>query len=94
MAGSRTLHHHAALVSRMAEMLGLELTDALAHGVLAGEDWREAVLRCTGCEDPDACLVWIVARDGAQAAATAPAACRNAALFDDLRRDLVTGGGR
>lgn len=92
MPGSRTLHRHAALVSRMAETLGLDLTDALAHGVLTGEQWREAVLRCTGCDDPDACLSWMVARGGAQAIAAAPQPCRNAALFDDLRRDLVTGG--
>lgn len=78
----------------MAESLGLDLTDTMAHGVLSGEDWREAVLRCTCCEEPDACLSWLHGRIGAPAADAAPEACRNAALFDDLQRQLAPGGAR
>ena len=76
----------------MAEVLGVDMTAALAVGALAGEDWREAVLRCTSCDGPDACLAWLSSRDGALPATAAPAICRNAPLFDNLRREAVSGG--
>lgn len=77
----------------MAEALGVDLTDALAQGVLAGEDWRDAVLRCTCCEDPEACLAWLGARNGALPAPAGPEICRNTAMFDDLRHEAASGGG-
>ncbi|MDP1670192.1 DUF6455 family protein [Phaeovulum sp.] len=94
MPASRTLHRHAALLSRMAESLGLDLSEALMQGVLAGEDWRNAVLRCTSCEDPEACLAWLAGFDSAAPLPTAPEMCRNAGLFDTLRRETVAGDGR
>jgi len=74
----------------MAEVLGVDMTAALAHGALDGEDWRDAVLRCTCCDGPDACLAWLANFDGAVPALAAPGNCRNAALFDHLRREAVS----
>lgn len=91
---SRSLHHHAALLDRMAESLGLDLTDVMAKGALSGEDWRDAVLRCACCDEPDACLYWLHGRDGAPVSESAPEICRNAALFDELQRQMALGGAR
>ncbi len=76
----------------MAEVLGVDMTAALAVGALGGEDWRDAVLRCTCCDGPDACLAWLASHDGAVPAVAAPEICRNAALFGDLRREAALGG--
>lgn len=68
----------------MAEVLGVDLMAAIARGALTGEDWRDAVLRCTGCEDPDACMQWLASQT-ASPRVLAPEICRNAVLFGELR---------
>lgn len=103
MFGHRTLHRHAAMMNRMAEVQGLNLTEAMAQGVLSGEDWREAVVACTGCRDPEGCLHWLAGcpapepGDRQQTAAATPDFCANRALLAQLRataldRELLTAG--
>jgi hypothetical protein len=80
--GSRKLARHAQLVNRMAATVGADLPDALADGRITGEAMRTTVLRCTACDDPEACAHWLEAHtDGAEAA---PSYCRNAAFLAAL----------
>lgn len=74
----------------MAEVLGVDLMAAITRGALAGEDWRDAVLRCTCCDDPDACMQWLAEHTDA-VPVTLPAMCRNAALYETLRRQAAQG---
>lgn len=74
----------------MADVLGVDLMGAIARGGIAGEDWRDAVLRCTCCDDPDACMHWLAEQTNA-APKAAPAMCRNAALFNTLREQVARG---
>lgn len=83
MCDSREINHHAMLVNRMAETLGLDLTRALDEGRLSSETWRDAVIACTGCEKPCDCLSWLN-RAAAEPVAHAPDYCRNDALFTEL----------
>ncbi|AMY68436.1 DUF6455 family protein [Frigidibacter mobilis] len=85
MCEARTLNRHAALVSRMAETLGLDLTQATREGRLSADAWRDAVLACTGCADPGDCMIWLADRHEAGAEAP-PDYCRNAGLMAELAR--------
>jgi hypothetical protein len=83
MPVTRTLFHHAALVNRMAQALGIDMSDALARGLVDGEDWRAAVLRCARCENTDDCLHWMAGQ--LETAEAPPDICHNAALFRALQ---------
>ena len=90
MFGLKTLNRHAALVNRMAQVLGVDLTEAMGKGKLSGEDWREAVVRCTGCTAPEACTVWLSERPAPEdaegvAVAAAPHNCNNRLMLARLR---------
>lgn len=84
MCGHRNLNHHAALVNRMAETLGIDMTKALHDERLSAEEWRDTVLRCTGCSAPETCQDWLADHHEAGAEAT-PDYCRNTALMEALR---------
>ena len=96
MFGARTLNRHAALMNRMAEVLGVDLTEAMAKSALSGTEWRDAVVRCTGCSDPEGCLHWLSQKDapedheGAATAEAAPDFCNNRLLMGRLRAELLT----
>lgn len=83
MCDARTLNRHAALVSRMAETLGLDLTQVMREGRLQSEAWRDAVLDCTCCTAPEACMAWLAERHETGAEAP-PDYCRNAGLMARL----------
>ncbi|MBW0156689.1 DUF6455 family protein [Sedimentimonas flavescens] len=95
MFGVGTLNRHAALMNRMAEVMGVDLTDAMAKSVLSGTEWRDAVVRCTGCSDPEGCLHWLSQQDapedhdGAATAGAAPGFCNNRLLMGRLRAELL-----
>ncbi|MDU8910065.1 DUF6455 family protein [Aestuariicoccus sp. MJ-SS9] len=84
MQNTETLKRHAALVDRMAETLGLDLEELALRGALPIPEIDDAVLRCTGCSNPEGCEHWLDTQ-GQQAEAT-PRFCRNADLFDALKR--------
>ena len=88
MFGARMLNRHAALMNRMAETVGVDLTEAISEGRLTGEGWRDAVIACTGCSDPEDCITWLALRDGEPAEAT-PAYCANARLMEELRAEVA-----
>ncbi|MCZ7676821.1 MAG: DUF6455 family protein [Roseovarius sp.] len=81
---TRIQQRHAELMERMATALGLDLDVKIMEGQLDIEALDDAVLRCTGCADPDGCDHWLAAQQGI--AAGAPGTCRNLTLFDMLKR--------
>ncbi len=84
MFGEITKNRHAALLNRMAETVGVDLTQAIHAGHLHGEAWRDAVLRCCGCDVPDRCISRLASLDGAEVA-YAPVYCHNAGMLDRLQ---------
>ncbi|WP_126974523.1 DUF6455 family protein [Frigidibacter oleivorans] len=83
MCGGRKLNEHAGLVSQMARTLGIDLMQAMVDGRLTAEDWRDAVMACTGCAEPGDCHRWLAERQETGAAAP-PAYCRNGDLMGRL----------
>ena len=45
---------HAKLLTRMADKVGVDLTEEMQRSKLDAEDLRMMVHRCEGCTDPDA----------------------------------------
>ncbi len=83
MSGARTLNCHAALMGRMASVLGVDLTEAIATGRMSSEEWRGAVVSCTACADPRGCAEWL-SHQNERADAKAPAYCCNQAFIHDI----------
>lgn len=83
MQSTKTLRRHAQIVDRMADALGVDLEEEALRGHLTIGEIDDAVLRCTGCSNPDACERWL--GTGPQASEP-PGFCRNAKLLDDLKR--------
>ena len=77
---ARRLSRHADLVDRMGERTGTDLAEATMEGRLDPEDYRDAVLSCSGCAAPAACEAYLET-DGDDV----PGFCRNAKLFEALR---------
>lgn len=98
MFGLKTLNRHAALMNRMAQVLGVDLTAMMAKGKLSGEDWREAVVRCASCCDPAACQHWLSehpapeTRGGAASDDLAPDYCNNREMMARLRAMMAEEG--
>ena len=84
MPASGIQRRHAELMERMANALGLDLDEKIMEGQLDIETLDDAVLRCTGCTDPDGCDHWLNAQQGI--APAAPGTCRNMTLFEMLKR--------
>ncbi|WP_135501203.1 DUF6455 family protein [Roseovarius aestuariivivens] len=83
MTQTLTIKRHAALVDRMAETLGIDLEEATLQGFVLPDTLTDAVLRCTGCSNPDGCTQWLQSHSaGAEAT---PSMCRNGDLFAMLR---------
>lgn len=89
MTLTTTIRHHAGLVDRMAQTLGLDLEEEVMRGRIGPDMLPDMVLRCTGCAHPDRCETWLQQNAPQVAEAqpdTTPYYCRNAEVFDDLRR--------
>ena len=84
MQSRKTLKRHAGLVDRMAEAQGLDIEEQMLRGHLSVTELEDAVLRCTGCEQPCACESWLATQNTPVEAP--PAYCRNAEIFADLRK--------
>ena len=84
MQSRETLKRHAGLVDSMANAQGLDLEEQMLRGNLSVGALEDAVLRCTGCAQPDACKAWLAGQTDAVAAP--PDYCRNAELFAELRQ--------
>ncbi|TDE36690.1 DUF6455 family protein [Antarcticimicrobium sediminis] len=76
-----TLKRHAALVDQMVSALGADLEEAALAGRVTIDEISDAVLRCTGCNNPAHCASLVAAR-----VEVAPAYCRNRDLMARLRQ--------
>ncbi len=85
MTDTITIKHHADLVDRMADTLGVDLEEKILEGLLDPCTLSDAVLRCTGCSDTEGCELWLNANRGVGASA-APIMCRNATMFEFLNK--------
>ncbi len=83
MQNRSVLKRHARLVDRMATALGIDLEEAGMRGDLPTSELTDAVLRCTGCADPEQCERWL--DEHAQGAEDTPGQCRNSDLFRQLK---------
>ena len=70
---------HERLFSRMADLNGADLPDAMQSGELSPESFRSGVLACTGCSEPGTCET--VLRRGDRGI---PDFCRNGAMIRRL----------
>ena len=77
------LDKHSGLIGSMAETVQVDLSEALATGRISGQELRNAVVSCMGCEGVSDCEGWLAAH--AEGAEVTPAYCRNGALMDRLR---------
>ncbi|MCV6585087.1 MAG: DUF6455 family protein [Marinibacterium sp.] len=82
MQNQDVMKRHAALVDRMANTLGIDLEESAMRGDLDIEEIGDAVLRCTGCTNPDHCGQWLNENPTAD---NAVGYCRNTALFERLK---------
>lgn len=87
MLEKKTLKHHAALLDRMANALGVDLQDAALSGRVSIDEISDAVLDCTSCPDPTACQAWLDSRP--ETAGATPGYCRNAELLNALREQIA-----
>lgn len=68
----------------VAQAIGVNLTDAMAEGLLDRRGYMAMVSRCEACPFGEACAVWLSEQQGY--AAGAPDYCPNAPAFDRLRQ--------
>lgn len=79
-----TLRKHAGLLDDMAAAQGIDLEEAAFAGTITIPEIEDAVLRCASCTRPDACSVWLKAKENL--ASATPDYCRNTELFTNLKR--------
>ena len=72
MSNDHRFHAHERLMSRLADANGVDLDLMMQSGELTPEEFREAVLNCTGCSDPEGCSALL--RGGGSGI---PTFCRN-----------------
>lgn len=95
MYGRKTLNRHAALMNRMAQVLGINLTERMLLGKISGDEWRAAVVRCTNCSEPGECLHWLAEHaeagtdPNAPPISEAPPYCSNKMMMARLRRQIT-----
>ncbi|MEM9551985.1 MAG: DUF6455 family protein [Pseudomonadota bacterium] len=82
MQSRQVLKHHAELVDRMAQTVGVDLETAVMKGQLPPEEITDAVLRCTGCTNPEHCGQWLNETEHADAPL---GYCRNAEMLKRLQ---------
>lgn len=74
---------HAALVDRMAGLHGIDLQELVLRGQMDAGVLSDAVLRCSGCENPEGCSAWMSTQ--LTPIENGPAICRNSELFSSLK---------
>lgn len=76
---------HANLVSRMADVAGVDLAEETQRGNLMPEALRATIHNCMGCSDPSGCEKWLGEHQNGSSGT--PDYCRNAALFSTLTKN-------
>ena len=77
----KKIDRHSELMSGMAERLGVDLGDEVAEHHIRAQDYRDALVRCTHCDNVGACVEWQQENEHAD---VAPPYCRNRDLFSQL----------
>lgn len=77
---------HTHLVLGMADRQGLDLQEMVLRADLSEDQFEQAVDRCLGCTQPDACKCLL---DSALPQINLPDYCRNGDLFGIVSRELV-----
>ncbi|WP_420584662.1 DUF6455 family protein [Ruegeria sp.] len=75
------LKRHAGLVDQMATKLGVDLQEAAIGGDVSMDQLSDAVLRCTGCSNPEHCQGLL---DQHASVSHTPEYCRNQDLLSKL----------
>ena len=88
MSGQNKYDEHAQLVEKMAETLGVDLTEEMMAGNWTPEDMQATVSRCLGCTDPAHCKGWL--DENTAGADETPGYCRNKDLLEAMRTRLVS----
>ncbi len=83
---------HMRLITGMAQVTGIDLTDARARGDLSGADWADMVLACRDCDWAGRCGDWLDRQRGpigrgpvGQGPIHAPETCCNRARLAALK---------
>ena len=85
MFSLRKFSDHANLVTRMANILGIDLSKAMTRNPQIAQDWRATVVNCTRCSAPETCATWLAAQEAqAGQAPRPPSFCRNSAYLERL----------
>lgn len=71
------LDRHEKLMSRLADRNSADLELALQSGVIAPEEYRSAVFKCSSCTNPEACEARLDAGDSG-----IPEFCRNTQMLE------------
>ncbi|WP_417588239.1 DUF6455 family protein [Pararhodobacter oceanensis] len=77
------LNHHTDLITRMASTVNADFTIAMVDRRMSGQELRNAVFACVGCEGGARCPDWLEAHSAG--AEDTPAYCRNRDLLQRLR---------
>ncbi|MBV1869136.1 MAG: hypothetical protein KUG69_14725 [Marinosulfonomonas sp.] len=80
----KKLNRHADLSYKMAETVGVDLTEVGQRGYFPPETVRSSIFSCMGCDDTSACEHWL--EDHSKGAGETPGYCRNSDLFAKLKR--------
>lgn len=79
----KKLDRASGLIGSMAETLHANLGQGLAEGRITGQDMRNAVMACMGCEGSGDCANWL--SDHPEGAKDTPDYCRNRSMLHRLR---------
>ncbi|WP_461473867.1 DUF6455 family protein [Pararhodobacter sp.] len=74
---------HSALFSRMARIVGVDLARDLEKGIGHADSLRSLMIRCTDCQNADACQSWLDRH--ADGAAVPPDFCLNRKALQEKR---------
>lgn len=74
---------NTCLMQRMSKTVGADFSKAIVDGRMSPEEYRTAVLKCTRCNDGNACAEWLDAHP--EGAAENPEFCGNKGLMGELK---------
>ncbi len=80
MFSFKKVDRHAALMNRMADVVGQDLGAQILRGDLQPQDYRGMLFRCMGCRDAETCAAWLDRQT--DIADAPPVFCQNRAAFE------------
>ena len=69
----------------------VDLSAEMARGRMSGEDWKDALVRCTGCTQPEACTLWLSEHgpEDEVSVTEPPHYCENRLMMKQLRAEIA-----